>query len=324
MTPGTFILALALLAAPLVAEAQPIGKVVRIGFLGAETAADDARRVDALRAGLRDLGYVEGRNLVIESRWGEGNYDRLPDLASELVRFKVDVLVTGGTKAVLGAKRATTTIPIVMASSGDILALGVIASLARPGGNITGTVNLGRELGPKRLDLLKEVMPRITRVAYLVNPANPAFGPNLQAMWTAARALRLELRPFEARGPHDLTGAFTEMANSRIDAVILQDETSFGANAKAIAHLAVANRLPSVGGRTFVEGGGLVGYGPDIRQLARRAAVFVDKILKGAKPADLPVEQPTTFEFVINLKTARALGLAIPATVLARADEIIE
>ena len=317
--------ALSVYATPLAAQGPPTREIARIGFLSAETAAVEGVRLEAVRAGLRDLGYVEGKNIVIEARWAEGNYDRLPDLAAELVRLKVDVLVTVGTKAVLGAKRATTTVPIVMGSSGDIVAIGLVASLARPGGNITGSTNAGRELGPKRLELLREASPRITRAAYLVNPANPAFGPNLQAMWTTARSLNLELQPFEARGPSELRSAFSEMTKRQMNAVVVQDETSFsGPNARAIADLATKNRLPLAGGRGFGDAGGLIGYGANVRELERRAAVFVDRILKGAKPADLPIEQPSTFELVVNVKTANAIGLRVPQELRGRADVVID
>jgi putative ABC transport system substrate-binding protein len=312
------------LAAPLRSFAQQPTKVARIGFLSAETTTSDAIRLEMVRAGLRDLGYVEGKTFVIESRWADGKYDRLPRLAEELVRHKVDLIVTFGTKAVVGAKRATTTVPIVMASSGDIVALGVVGSLAGPGGNITGSTNLGRELGAKRLELLREMMPQVSKVGYLVNPDNPAFGPNLQAIRSAAKLLKLEIQPFEVRDATEFESAFLEMFKSRINALVLQDDTSFGANAKLIASLALKNRFPSVGRKTFAEAGGLIGYGPDVRALDRRAAYFVDKILKGARPADLPIEQPTKFELIINGKTAKSLGLTIPHSLLISADKVIE
>ena len=314
----------ALLAAPAALGAQPSGKVVRIGYLNAESASNSGSRLEEVRAGFRDLGYVEGKNFVIEARWAEGNYDRLPELAAELVRLNVDVIVTTGTKATLGAKRATSTIPIVMASSGDVVAAGIVASLARPGGNITGMTNLGRELGPKRLELIKQAVPRLSRVGYLVNPENPAFGPNLRAMWVTAKPLELELQPFEARGASEIDGAFSEMVKRRMDALVVQDETSFDANRARIVDRAAKDRLPSAGGKVWAEAGGLIGYGPIAAERDRRAAVFVDKILKGAKPADLPIEQPTRFYLVVNLKTAKALGLTIPQSLLLRADEVIQ
>jgi putative ABC transport system substrate-binding protein len=299
-------------------------KVARIGFLSAETATSDAIRLEAVRAGLRDLGYVEGKTFVIESRWANGKYDRLPTLAEELVRLKVDLIVTFGTKAVVGTKRASTTVPIVMASSGDIVVLGVVGSLASPGGNITGSTNLGRELGAKRLELLREMMPRVSKVSYLVNPANPAFGPNLQAIWSAAKLLKLEIQPFEVHVATEFESAFSEMFKRRINALVLQDDTLFGANAKLIASLALKHRLPSVGNKTFAEAGGLIGYGPDVRALDRRAAYFVDRILKSARPADLPIEQPMTYEMIINRATARALGLSVPQHLTLRASQLIQ
>ena len=298
--------------------------MIRIGYLGAETASGETKRLDALRASLRDLGYVEGKNIVIESRWADGSYDRLPALAAELVRLKVDVMVTVGTKGVLGAKHATTTIPIVMQSSGDIVSLGLVASLARPGGNITGSTNVGRELGQKRLQLLKDAVPHMVEVGYLVNPENPAFGPNLQALWATAKSLKLQLQPFEARGSGDFERAFSEMAKRRVHAVLLQDDTSFGAHASEIADLAAKHRLPLAAGYSFAAAGALLSYGPNLRETDRRAAYFVDRILKGANPGDLPIEQPTKFELVIDARKAKALGIKIPRQLLVRADKVIE
>jgi putative ABC transport system substrate-binding protein len=317
-------LCLGVFAAPLVAQAQPAGKVYRIGFLGNASASSQVNRVDALRAGLRELGYVEGNNIVIEYRWAEGKYDRLPDLAAELVRLKVDVLVTSGTPGTLAAKQATTTIPIVMAGSGDAVAAGLVASLARPGGNITGLTDLVPEVMAKGLELLKEAMPRTERVAVLVNPDNPSRALVFKAMETAARSLKVELQTFAARGPNELEGAFSTMAKSRADAVVVTTDALFNANVRAIADLASRKRLPSAGITAFAEAGGTIGYGLNFPAMSRRAAYFVDRILKGAKPADLPVEQPTKFDLVINLKTAKALGLTIPQSLLLRADQVIE
>jgi putative ABC transport system substrate-binding protein len=318
-------LAAGALALPRPSLGQPRpAKLARLGYLAAESAPDSAERVEAFRAGLSELGYVEGRDIHIEWRWADGDYERLPALAGELVRLKVDVLVTAGTKATLGAKKATTTVPIVMASSGDIVALGLVASLASPGGNITGSTNVGRELGPKRLGLLKEALPRITRVAYLVNPSNPAFGPNLQAMSTTARTLKVDLRPREIRRPAELAGALSEMAAERVAGFVLQDDTAFAARAREIAALAEANSLSSAGNRPYAEAGGLIGYGPNIRELDRRAAYFVDKILKGAKPANLPIEQPTKFELIVNATTAAALGVRISDSLLLRATKVVQ
>lgn len=271
-------------------HAQQPRKTFKVGLLGAESAAEWTRRANGVRAGLKDLGYVEGKHLFLESRWADGRYDRLPELATELIRQQVDVLVVFGTKAAVGAKRATTEIPIVMASAGDVVALGLVANLARPGGNITGSINVGRELGAKRLGLLKDALPGVTSVAYLVNPANPAFGPNLQAIWDAARSLKISARPFEIREPKEIEPAFARLAKEGIEGIVLQDETMFAAQSKSLAQLAIKHRIPAIGSRAFPDEGGLLGYGPDYGAMDRRAAYFVDKILKGAKPADLPIE----------------------------------
>ena len=313
-----------LLAAPLAAEAQPAGKLYRIGFLGSVSAFGYAKQVEALRAGLRDLGYLEGKNIVIEYRWAEGKYDRLADLAAELVRLKVDVLVTHGTPAGLAAKRATTTIPIVIATSADAVTSGLVASLARPGGNVTGSSYFVPELNAKRMEFLKEAFPHTRRMAVLLNPDNPAMVPILQALELTAGSLKVALQQFAVRGPNEFDGAFSAMTKSQVDAVAIIEDSVFQANAGAIAGLTVEKRLPSTGFKEFAEAGGLMAYGPSIPHLFRRAAVYVDKILKGAKPADLPVEQPTKFELVINLKTAKALGLTIPPSLLQRADQVIE
>ena len=313
------------LAAPLTSFAQQKGKVWRIGFLGTATASGFERRVEALRAGLRDLGYVEGKNLAIEFRWAEGNYERLPELAAELVRLKVDVIVTHGNLGTRAAKSATTTIPIVMASSIDPIALGLVASLARPGGNVTGITGITAETAAKRLELLKDAFPRTTQVAVLLNPDNPGgMGLNMRAMEATAKSLKLELQQFRVRGPGEFESAFAAMAKRRVDAFVSTDEAVFIANVGAIANLAAKMRLPSVGPSELAEAGGLMAYGADRRHLFRRAAYFVDRILKGAKPGDLPVEQATRFETVLNQKTAKALGNQFPQAVLAGADRVIE
>src|SRR5882762_2686494 len=317
-------LAGSLLAAPVAAEAQQPAKVARIGFLGPETVSGSKSRVDALRAGLRDLGYVEGKNIVIEFRWAEGKYDRLPDLATELVRLNVDVLVAAGEKAVDAAKRATTTTPIVVPVTGDAVATSLATSLARPGGNITGSTFFGAELTSKRLELLREAAPRITRVAYLLNPANSASGPGIAALEIAAKSLKLGIQPFEVRAPNEFDSVFTTMAKRHVDAIVVQADTIFIINAKAVADLAATRQFPSAGLKEFAEAGGLIGYGPNLLEMYRHAAVFVDKILKGAKPGDLPIERATTFELVINMKTAKTLGLKIPPSVLLRADQVIQ
>ena len=319
------ILAVSLTLAPLVAGAQST-KVYRIGFLGAASASasTSATRVEALRAGLRDLGYVEGKNIVIEYRWAEGKYDRLPVLAAELVRLKVDVLVTAGTPGISAAKQATPTIPIVMAGSGDAVATGLVASLARPGGNITGLTDAVLELRAKWLELLKEAAPRTERVAVLVNPDNPGTVLGFRTLETTARSLRVELHQFEARRPHELEDTFAAMARSRVDAVVVNTDSVLNTNVRIIADLAVKRRLLAAGSTEFADAGGTIGYGVAFSDNYRRAALFVDKILRGRKPAELPVEQPTKFELVINMKTAKTLGLTIPQTLLLRADQVIE
>ena len=305
------------------AQQQP-AKVARIGFLGTESASGFTSRVETLRAGLRELGYVEGKNIIIEFRWAEGKNDRLPELAAELVRLNVDVIVIHATPGTLAAKRATTTIPIVTASMGDALAVGVVSSLARPGGNITGSTYFQPELMAKRIELLNDAMPRLTQVAVLTNPDNSMTGPILQAMEVTARSLNVALHRFEVREPSELEGAFAAMAKRRVDAVVIHEDPRFVVNAKKIADLAAKQRLPSIGFGEFTEAGGLIAYGVNFLELYRRAAYFVDRILKGAKPGDLPIERATRFELVINRKTAKALKLTIPQQLLVRADKIIE
>jgi putative tryptophan/tyrosine transport system substrate-binding protein len=317
------VLTLSLLAALPEPEAQQASKIARIGFLGATSASSWTSRVEAFRVGLSDLGYVEGRNITIEFRWAEGQYSRLPDLAAELVRLKVDLLVTHGTPGTLAAKQATTTTPIVMAASGDAVAAGLVAGLARPGGNVTGSTYFVRELMVKRLELLKDAMPRITRVAVLVKPDNPFF-VQLRDLEISANALKLALQQVAAPGPNEFEAAFSAMAKSRVDAVLISEDAAFVTHVRALTDLAAKHRLLSAGFGELAQAGGLIGYGVNFPELYRRAAVFVDKILKGAKPADIPVERATTFELVLNLKTAKALGLTIPQSLLVRANEIIQ
>src|SRR5947207_9385641 len=319
---GIFAIALTFAFGGAVAQAQK-AKVVRIGFLGPTSAASNAGRMEALRAGLRDLGYLEGKNLVIESRWAEGKFDRLPELAAELVRLNVDVILTTGTPGIRAAKNATTTIPIVMVTSGDPVGFGFVASLAQPGGNITGSSTFGPELSAKRLELLKETLPRTQRVAVLFNPDNSINDRNLPAMEQTAKLLKIRLQRFEVRGPDEFTNAFSAMIKQRVDAVALPEDDFLNANQNEVAELVAKQRLPSIGRADFAEAGGLIGYAVNFFDLYRRAAIFVDKILKGAKPADLPVEQPMKFEFFINLKTAKQLALTIPPNVLAGADKVI-
>jgi putative ABC transport system substrate-binding protein len=316
-----------LLASPLAAEAQQAAKVPRIGYLSPNLAALP-HVPEAFRQGLRDLGYVEGRNVVIETRDGEGKPDRLPALAAELVALKVDVLVAGSTIAALAAKQATRTLPIVFAAAGDPVQSGLVTSLSRPGGNVTGLSLLAPELVGKRLELLTQAIHGVTRVAVLWEPG--AFGERtdkntLKEADVAARALGVRLQVVEARGPEDFDRAFSDMTRARAGALTVLPSGMFIGQRRRLVELAAKNRLPAVyQSRESVDAGGLMSYGPNIADGFRRAATYVDKILKGAKPADLPVEQPTKFELVINLKTAKALGLTIPQTLLGRADEVIQ
>jgi putative tryptophan/tyrosine transport system substrate-binding protein len=309
---------------PLAARAQQAGKLHRIGFLGSATAAGSAKAVESLRTGLRELGYVEGTNIAIEFRWAEGIYDRLPRLVAELIATNIDVLITHGTPGTRVAKHATTTIPIVMAISGDAIATGLVSSLARPEANLTGSTFFLPQLNAKRLELLKEAFPRISRPAALSNPDNPVSRPIIPAMQAAAAPLGLLVEVARAQGPSEFSVAFAAMARSRVDSVVVTEDGEFAASFPAIATLALANKLPSIGAREYAEAGGLIGYGVNILDLYRRAAYFVDRILKGAKPADLPIEQPTKFELIVNLKAAKMLGLAISETFLVRADWVIE
>ncbi len=313
------------LAAPFATFAQQqTAKAIRIGFLGPASASETAGRLEALRLGLRDLGYVEGKNIVVEFHWADGKYDRLLDLAAELVRLKVDVIVTYGTAGTQAAKRATTVIPIVMITSGDAIATGLVASLARPGGNITGSTIFNPELSAKRIELIKEAMPRITKVAVLLNPDNPVNGSVLHAMEITARSLKVELHQFEARRPDEVDGTFAAMVKKRFEAVVLPEDPIFNANIKWMAEIAVKRRLLLAGGTEVAEAGGVIGYGVNFLELWRRAAVFMDKILKGAKPGDIPIERATKFEMVVNMKTAKAFGLKIPNTILVLATKVIE
>jgi putative tryptophan/tyrosine transport system substrate-binding protein len=310
---------------PFVARAQqPSSKVFRIGFLGLPTADSLPKRPEAFRAGLGDLGYQEGRDFVIEYRWADGNYDRLPALLADLIRLKVDVILAHGTPGVLAAKQATTTIPIVMAVVGDALGSGIVSSLARPGGNVTGMTFFNPELAAKRLELLKETLPGLTDVGLLLNLANPINESILPEMSRFAQPLKLELHQFDVRVPTEFEGAFAAMAAKRVGAFVVIDDAMMISNAPAVAALALKQRLPSCGWPDFAIDGGLMAYGVDFLDMFRRAATFVDKILKGAKPGDLPVERSTKFEIIVNLKTAKALGLTIPYNLLARANEVIE
>ena len=323
----TFLVASACSWAPPTAWAQQSGKVYRIGYLtvpSRETAQDAA---NAFQSGLRDLGWVNGQNVVVEYRFADGSLDILPDLAAELVRLRVDVIAAGATPAVIAAKNATRTIPIVMFLAGNPVGSGLVASLARPGGNVTGLAgSAGPEIYAKQLQLLKDAFPRISRVAILVNRATRPFHElGLRETEIAARALGLQRQVVEVRDPREFDTAFATLKTTRADAIFVpSDPLSFQYRAR-LADLAMKSRLPAMWGlREHAEAGGLMAYSPNIVDLARRAATYVDKILRGAEPASLPVEQPTRFDFVINMRTASALGLTIPQTFLQRADQVIQ
>ena len=313
--------------APLAAEAQQAGQAARIGYLAANLTVSP-HMTEAFRQGLRDLGYVDGRSVVIEYRDAEGKYDRLPARAAELVALKVDVIVAADTPAALAAKQATRTLPIVFIGAGDPVTIGLVTSLARPGGNVTGLSLLAPELVGKRLELLKQAVPGVGRVAALWQPGfvgERTEKDMLKEVEVAARALGVRLQFVEARGPADFDRAFSDMTRARADALTVLGSAMFANERRRVVDLAAKNRLPGVYGfREYVDAGGLMAYGPNVADLFQRAATYADKILKGAKPGDLPVEQPTKFELVLNLKTAKALGLTIPQSVLVRADQVIE
>ena len=316
-----------LLAAPLAAEAQQAWKIYRIGILGNVPLTDprSARLWGAFVEGLRELGYVDGGNTTIEYRSSDGKYERLPALAAELVRLNVDIIVAPAAQNVLAAKQASRTIPIVMASVGDPVGNGLVSSLARPGGNVTGTSFLTSAMVGKQLELLTQITRHVARLAILLNPANPGHPLTLEEAKAAAHSLRVQLQALEARGPGDFERAFATMAKEHTGALFVPWDGTFLVHLTRITKLAAKTRLPTLyGQRGYVDAGGLASYGPSAIESFRRAAAYVDKILKGAKPGDLPVEQPTKFELVINLKTAKALGLTIPPSLLGRADEVIQ
>jgi putative ABC transport system substrate-binding protein len=322
---GLPIIAFVLVACVAVVEAQQPGKVYRIGTLESSFPSGRARLWEAFRQGMRDLGYVEGKNIAMEQRWAEGKRDRLSALAAELVRLKVDVIVTAATSPALAAKKATSTIPIVMASQSDPVGTGLVVSLAKPGGNVTGLSSMNVELGGKRLEVLKQAFPKISRVAFLEGIQSISL--QSKEIEVAARALGMQLQVVETggtEGPGDFEGAFLTMAKQRADALLVASSPNYFAERKRLAEVAAKSRLPAMYPESeYVDAGGLMAYGIIPEELFRRAATYVDKILKGAKPADLPVEQPTKFEFVINLKTAKQIGVTIPPNVLARADRVI-
>jgi putative ABC transport system substrate-binding protein len=324
----TLTLVLVLLAAPLAAGAQQTGKVARIGMLlrgAAPPPGQPSPLLDAFRGGLRDLGYVEGQNIVIEYRWSEGREQRFPDLAIDLVRLNVAVIVAQGTLAVLAAKGASSTIPIVMTAVGDPVGTGIVASLPRPGANITGLSLLDTDLDSKRIELLKEAVPGLTRIAILWSANDPGMTLAFSRVEVAAQAVGLSLQSLAVREPGDFPGAFQAAHARRVEALIVTAQTFTLRHLVQILDLAAKHRLPAMYTiRGFVDAGGLMAYAPSLSDQFRRAATYVDKILRGAKPADVPVEQPTKFEFVINMKTARVLGLTIPPSLLLRADQLVE
>ena len=314
-----------LFVAPIAARAQQAAQIRRIGFLSAAPLSSITARTEAFRQGLRQLGYVEGENIVIEWRSADDTWSRLPDLVAELVRLKVALIVTAEGPAAVAARKTAPTIPVVMGQSGDPVAIGLVASLARPEGNVTGLTTLSSELPGKQVGLLKETVPKMSRLAVLSNPANPASAVMLQRVEATAVALGLQLRLFDVRDGKELDNAFSAMTRERADGLVVLPDPMFLTQRVPIADLAAKSRLPAIYGiPEHGEAGGLITYAASRTDLFRRAATFVDKILKGAKPADLPVEQPTKFELVINLKTAKGLGLTIPQAVLVRADEVIQ
>jgi putative tryptophan/tyrosine transport system substrate-binding protein len=327
MNPKFLWLLTAILLVPIhPSDAQQPTKVPRIGYLTGATPGGQAARIDAFRQGLRELGYVEGKNIVVEYRYAEEKFDRLPALAAELVHLKVDVIVTGGSGNTRAAKEATNTIPIVMAQDSDPVANGFVVSLARPGGNITGLATLAPEIGGKQLELLKEVVPKLARVAVLGAPSTtPGNAQQRREIELAAGAFKVQLRFLDVDGPKDIETAFRAATKGLADAVLVLRGSVLGSEGTHLSEFAVKSRLPAIyGTRRSVEAGGLMSYGVNGADLDRRAATYVDKILKGAKPADLAVEQPKKFELIINLKAAKQIGLTIPPNVLARADRVIK
>jgi putative ABC transport system substrate-binding protein len=318
-------LALLLAGGPFHADAQSAAKPYRIGFLGNSTAALEANLMEPFRQGLRERGYVEGQDVVVEYRWAQGKYERFPELIHDLLRLKVDVIVTAGTPAALAVKRATTTVPLVMIAVGDPVGTGLVASLARPGGNITGLTSIGADLEGKRLEILREVVPKLSHMAVLWNPASPFQVIAEKEVRAAAQTLQLKVLSLGVRAAEELDAAFEAIVKARPGALVVLADRLFLHDRARIVAFATQHRLPGVYAyRELVEAGGLMSFGPSYADMHRRAATYVDKILKGAKPADLPIGQPTKFELVINLKTAKSLGLTIPPSLLARADQIIE
>src|SRR5215469_1995202 len=317
--------AISVLITPSASQAQQRGHVPRVGYLGATSASLEPELVKAFREGLRDRGYVEGQNIVIEYRWAEGNYQRFPDLAADLVKLKVDLILTAGTPGALAAKRATQTIPIVMAVTGDAVATGLVSSLARPGGNLTGLTTMAPDLEGKRLQILRELLPKLMTLVALVNTSNPFTAIQSEQTKISAKALGIQLQPIDLQRPEDLKDAFARVARQRPDAITMVADRFLLAQRTQIVAFVAKTRLPAMFPyRDFVVAGGLMSYAPSYEDLFRRSATYVDKILRGAKPSDLPVEQPTKFELLVNLKAAKALGVVIPPSILLRADQVVE
>ena len=322
---SSILVAAVLLAVTVIAEAQQSTKVPQIGFLSLGSVASMASRVNAFQNGLREHGYVEDRNIHVEYRYADGDQNRLRQFAAELVSLKVDAVVTGGSLATRPAMQATSTIPVIMAYDANPVESGVVTSLARPGGNITGLTSLTHDLSGKRLELIKEAVPKLSRVAVFVNPSEPSLASSLKEFEAVAKVLGVTVYPFEIRSAEDIDKGFQAATNIRAGALMAISDPITFTNRKRVADLAIKNRLPSIHGQIqFIDAGALMVYGPDESDMYRRAVKFVDKILKGAKPADLPVEQPMKFEFIINLKTAKQIELTIPPNVLARADKVIK
>ena len=308
---------------PLVAHAQQ--KLHRVGFMGNSTTALETNLVDAFREGLRELGYEEGRNIVIEYRWADGKYERFPALIAELIAAKVDVIVTAGTPAALAVKKATTTVPLVMVAVGDPVGTGLVPSLARPGGNLTGLSSIAPDLEGKRLDLLREIVPKLSNVAMFFNSLNPFHVASMQQAGTAAQAMGIKLQQHDIRKSEDLDRAFAAVRKKRPDALLILADRVFLHNRQRMIDFTEEQHLPNINAYTeLVEAGGLMSYGPSYEDMHKRAAIYVDKILKGAKPADLPIEQPSKFTFVINLNAAKALGVTMPPSLITLADKVIE
>jgi putative ABC transport system substrate-binding protein len=318
------LLAVSLLTTTLPAEAQQRKNAPRIGFLSVGTASAMAARVEAFRRGLREQGYIEGKDIVVEYRYAHDNLERLREYAAELVRLKVDIIVTGGAISTRPAKEAAGTIPIVMAYESDPVGSGLVTSLARPGGNITGLTSSAGELNGKRLELLKEAIPKLSRVAVIRNPGMSNAAQALKDAQIAAQSMKLSIQPLEVKGPDDLEGVFAAAKKARAEGMIVVGDPVTFTHRKRVANLALKNRIATIHGQIqFAEAGAMIVYGPNDADMFRRAATYVDKILKGSKPGDLPIERPVKFDFIINLKTAKQLGLTIPPNVLVRADKVI-